>query len=95
MPSAPESATLTPRHFAEIMVQDNAEWLVNAARDVIKQAIPTLVDALTAPQETVEKISETVSSLARFCKYADVTTVASDAPTKHQLPLLNVRHALP
>ena len=66
MPSAPESATLTPRHFAEIMVQDNAEWLVNAARDVIKQAIPTLVDALTAPQETVEKISETVSSLARF-----------------------------
>ncbi len=66
MPPAPESATLTPRHFAEIMVQDNAEWLVNAARDVIKQAIPTLVDALTAPQETVEKISETVSSLARF-----------------------------
>ena len=66
MPDAPEAVTLTPRHFAEIMVQDNAEWVVNTAKGAIENAIPTLIDALTAPQETVEKITETVSSLVRF-----------------------------
>ncbi len=66
MPEAPEPVTLTPRHFAEIMVQDNAEWIIKTAREVVSNALPTLIDALTAPQETVEKISETVTSLVRF-----------------------------
>ncbi|MGA9147688.1 MAG: wax ester/triacylglycerol synthase domain-containing protein [Candidatus Nanopelagicales bacterium] len=80
MPPAPESVTLTPRHFAEIMVHDNAEWLVNTARDVVKSAIPTLIDALTAPQETVEKLSETVSSLARFAN----TPTSPLSPVMHK-----------
>lgn len=66
MPDAPEAVTLTPRHFAEIMVQDNAEWIVNTAKEAIGNAVPTLIDAITAPQETVEKITETITSLARF-----------------------------
>lgn len=65
MPEAPEAVTLTPRHFAEIMVQDNTEWLVNTAKNVVSNAVPTLVEALSSPQDAVEKLSETISSLIR------------------------------
>lgn len=66
MPDAPEPVTLNPRHFAEIMVHDNTEWVVKTAKEALRNAIPALVNALTAPQETVDRISETVSSLARM-----------------------------
>jgi len=81
MPEAPESVVLTPRGFAEIMVQDNSEWVLHTATRLIKGAVPAILDALTAPQETVERISETVSSLARM----------ANTPTSPLSPLMRKR----
>jgi diacylglycerol O-acyltransferase len=81
MPEAPEAVVLSPRGFAEIMVQDNAEWVLNTASHLIKGAVPALLDALTSPQETVERISETVSSLARM----------ANTPTSPLSPLMRKR----
>ncbi|NQU37443.1 MAG: DUF1298 domain-containing protein [Actinobacteria bacterium] len=81
MPDAPKPVVLSPRSFAEIMVQDNTEWVLNTASDLIKGAVPALLDALTAPQETVERISETVSSLARM----------ANTPTSPLSPLMRKR----
>ncbi len=81
MPPAPEPVTLNPRHFAEIMVQDNAEWVANTATDIIKGAVPAIVDALTAPQETIERVSETIASLARVI----------NTPTSPLSPLMRKR----
>ncbi len=81
MPDAPEPVALTPRGFAEIMVQDNAEWVIDTAAHIVKGAVPALLDALTSPHETVERISETVSSLARMM----------DTPTSPLSPLMRKR----
>lgn len=80
MPDAPEAVTLTPRHFAEIMVQDNTEWLLHTAREVVEGAVPTVINALTSPHETVEKISETVGSLLRFAN----TPTSPLSPVMHR-----------
>lgn len=80
MPDAPDAVTLTPRHFAEIMVQDNTEWLLHAAREVVEGAVPTVINALTSPHETVEKISETVGSLLRFAN----TPTSPLSPVMHR-----------
>lgn len=66
MPPEPESAALNPRHFAEIMVQDNAEWVMTTARELARNAVPAFVDAITTPQETIERVTETITSLARM-----------------------------
>jgi diacylglycerol O-acyltransferase len=81
MLDAPAPVTLTPRSFAEIMVQDNTDWLLRTASDLIKGVVPVLMEALTAPQETVERISETVSSLARM----------ANTPTSPLSPLMRKR----
>lgn len=66
IPPAPEGLELSPRHFAEIMVQDNTEWIINTAKNAVKNAVPNLVSFLTAPQESIEQVAETVSSLVRM-----------------------------
>ena len=69
-------ATLTPPLRRDHGFRTTPVWLrQRRARDVIKQAIPTLVDALTNPGLS-RKISETVSSLARFANTPTFTTVA-------------------
>lgn len=68
MPPEPEGTELSPRHFAEIMVQDNAEWMINTTKGVIKSAVPSLVEALTDPQRALETVTETVGSFGRMLK---------------------------
>ncbi len=81
MPDEPESAVLTPRRFAEIMIQDNSEWVVNTAAALLRNAVPSMINFITAPQETVEKITATVASIARM----------ANSPTKPLSPIMDKR----
>ncbi|MEI8083579.1 MAG: wax ester/triacylglycerol synthase domain-containing protein, partial [Actinomycetes bacterium] len=66
MPDEPEAEDLSPRHFAEIMIHDNVEWLYSTANEIAHGAVPTIMQLLSTPEEAVGRIVDTVSSLIRF-----------------------------
>lgn len=81
MPEAPESVELSARHFAEIMIHDNTEWVLSHAVRAAKAAVPTVKEILANPTESVMKVSETVQSLARM----------ANTPTEPNSPIMRSR----
>ncbi len=66
MPEEPSAGALSPTEFAETMVRDNVNWLREKAGDIVQNAVPTAVEFLKSPVETINHFYTTASSLVRF-----------------------------
>ncbi|MDP3972483.1 MAG: wax ester/triacylglycerol synthase family O-acyltransferase [Candidatus Nanopelagicales bacterium] len=66
MPPVPEPEQLHSREFAETMVRDDANWLVDTARDMVQGAVPLAKELLTEPKETINSLLGMVASAARM-----------------------------
>lgn len=69
LPAAPEAdAQLNRLGFAEAIVRDKVEWASRSTQDFITGFAPTTLVALRNPGDTVNRITRTVGSLARFTR---------------------------
>lgn len=66
MPDAPEPVDLTTRDFAQIMLEDNTAYLKHSLSRLAKGIGPAFAELVTSPQETVERLSDTVESFVRY-----------------------------
>lgn len=81
MPDAPEATELSAKEFAQIMLEDNTSYLKHSLSKLAKGLGPALAELLTSPQETVERLADTVES---FVKYAN-------APSSPLSPIMRSR----
>lgn len=93
MPAAPDTAVLSPRHFAQIMIEDNAEWVVNTATEIVRGAVPALVHALTTPHEAIDQIVGTAASLIRFANspYSPLSPIMNKRSVNYHFANFDVR----
>ncbi len=66
MPPVPDPEELHSREFAETMVRDDANWLVDTARDLIQGALPLAKEFLTDPKDKVHSLLDNLASAARM-----------------------------
>ncbi|MFZ1362329.1 MAG: wax ester/triacylglycerol synthase domain-containing protein [Candidatus Nanopelagicales bacterium] len=81
MPDAPAPVDLTTRDFAQIMLEDNTSYLKHSLAKLAKGIGPAFAELLTSPQETVERLADTVES---FVNYAN-------APSSPLSPIMRSR----
>lgn len=66
MPDAPEATDLSTKEFAQIMLEDNTSYLKHSLSKLAKGLGPAVAELLTSPQDTVERLSDTVESFVRY-----------------------------
>ncbi len=84
MPDAPAPGDLSSkRDFGKTMIRDNANWVATTVTELAKGAPSAAVNAAKSPKETVSKVVDVATSIAKYSK----------VPSKPASPIMTKRSA--